>query len=399
MLKKSVFFDFLNRRDGEDFDSFMARSTEDEHYIEWNEYALPHHYGDAQSEYHEIRSSCALFDVSPIRKIRIRGTGAGEFFDRLLTRPVKDLPAMRATYVVFCTENGDLKDDAILYKFANDDYLLMPSDVDHSPYFESLCERFDVQNVTFTEYTDSLAGLAIQGPLSATVLQNMGFDNVASLKPFEVRNFAFENSSIRISRVGFTADLGYECWFKPSLADSFANRIASLRDSMGLALPGYGLDPLQACRIEGGFIVAGWDCATEIDPQPGFERTPYELGLGWLVNLDAADFVGRDALETHSENGPRYVLRSAQIEGDACPTDGAPVFSDESGHSEIGLIACSSWSWGLEKVIGNASINANHAAVTDAWILVDGGRTDLKLGSSPLVNLDRRNEVPAAIIA
>jgi len=55
---------------------------------------------------------------SPIRKIRVTGTGAGDFFDRLLTRPVSELPAMRAMYTVFCNEDGSLKDDAILYKFA-----------------------------------------------------------------------------------------------------------------------------------------------------------------------------------------------------------------------------------------------------------------------------------------
>ncbi len=129
-MKKSIFFDFLNRRQDVDFKRFMAESTEDEQYINWNEFLLPMDYGDAEAEYFAIRNSCAIFDVSPIRKIRVRGADAGAFFDRLLTRPVSGLPAMRATYTVFCNEDGSLKDDSILYKFADDDYLLMPSDVD-----------------------------------------------------------------------------------------------------------------------------------------------------------------------------------------------------------------------------------------------------------------------------
>ena len=151
MLKKSIFFDFMNRRDGEDFESFVINSTEDEHYINWNEFLLPHDYGDAAAEYFAIRNECAVFDVSPIRKIRVSGVGAGAFLDRLLTRPVSGLPAMRATYTVFCNEDGNLKDDAILYKYADDDYLIMPSDIDHSPYFLSLCKRCDLSDVTFTE--------------------------------------------------------------------------------------------------------------------------------------------------------------------------------------------------------------------------------------------------------
>ena len=293
MLRKSTFFDFLNRRDETDFERFMAKSIEGEHYINWNQFVLPHDYGDAELEYLAIRNSCAIFDVSPIRKIRVRGAGAGAFFDRLLTRPVSDLPAMRATYTVFCNEDGTLKDDAILYKYTDDEYLLMPSDIDHSPYFASVCKRYAVENVSFEDCTDAWAGLAIQGPLSAAVLLAMGFEAVDQLKPFQVRDYDVDGGIVRISRMGFTADLGYECWFEPGLADAFMQCIESVKSSMEIELPGYGLSALQACRLEGGFIVAGWDFATELDPKPGFERSPYEVGLGWLVNLDSADFVGR----------------------------------------------------------------------------------------------------------
>ena len=398
MLRKSTFFDFLNRRDETDFESFMAESIEDEHYINWNQFVLPHDYGDAELEYRAIRNNCAIFDVSPLRKIQVRGLGAGAFLDRLLTRPVSDLPAMRATYTVFCNEDGSLKDDAILYRYANDDYLLMPSDIDHSPYFESVCRKLGLGDVTFTECTDLWSGLAIQGPRSASVLQNMGFDDVDQLRPFEVRDYELSASTIRISRMGFTADLGYECWFEPGLADAFMRGIESARSSTGIALPGYGLDALQACRLEGGFIVAGWDFATELEPQPGFERSPYELGLGWLVNLDSADFVGRDALLKQKKGGYRFTLRCFEIDKNSQPDDGAEIYTSVDGQDvSIGTVNCSSWSWGLEKMIGNASIKSEHAEQEDAWVLLNGERCELKLSQGPLINLERRNQVPAPV--
>ena len=398
MLKKSIFFDFLNRRDGIDFASFIADSIEDQHYINWNEFLLPHDYGDAETEYLAIRNSCAIFDVSPIRKIHVGGVGAGKFFDRLMTRPVSSLPTMRATYTVFCDADGNLKDDAILYKYAEDDYLLMPSDVDHSPYFESLCHQFDLHHVTFTECTDSWAGLAIQGPRSASVLRSMGFDDIEKIVPFAVRDYELAGHTLRISRMGFTADLGYECWMKPELADAFMQSIESVRLLMDLALLGYGLSALQVCRLEGGLIVAGWDCATELEPQPGFERSPYELGLGWLVNLDAADFVGRDALLEQQKNGHRYTLRSFKIDENSQPDDGAELYSNVDDQNEsVGIVNCSSWSWGLNKMIGNASIESAYAELEDAWILLDGKHHKLKLSQGPLVVLDRRIQVPAPI--
>lgn len=130
MLKKSAFYDFLDRRDNADFESFYANSTEDSDYIDWNGFLLPMHYGDAQLEYFAIRKSRAICDVSPMRKIRVRGDNAGRFFN-------------------------------------------------HSPYFESVCDRFDIEDVEFTECTSAWIGVAIQGPLAAAVPAEAGFIDVA----------------------------------------------------------------------------------------------------------------------------------------------------------------------------------------------------------------------------
>ncbi len=75
MLKKSAFFELLNHRKNFDFESFLSNSTEGQDYINWNQFVLPHNYGDAEAEYWAIRNSCAMFDVSPIRKYQLRGAG------------------------------------------------------------------------------------------------------------------------------------------------------------------------------------------------------------------------------------------------------------------------------------------------------------------------------------
>jgi len=398
MLKKSTFFDFLNRHNNVSFEQFIDDSVEDEHYINWNEFVLPHDYGNAEAEYLAIRNSCAIFDGSPFRKIRISGVGSGIFLDHLLTRKVSHRPTMRATYAIFCNEDGSLKDDAILYKFDDDDFLLINSDIDHTAYFSTLCEQLDLHDVTFAECTDTWAGLAVQGPLSATVLQNMGFQGVERLEPFDVKDFEFCDSALRISRTGFTADLGYECWFEPDLAAAVMQRIDTLRSEMKIKLPGYGLSALQACRLEGGFIVAGWDCSSELDPQPGFERSPYELGLGWLVDLDGAAFVGREALVAQIVNGHPYTLRSFEVDAESTPGDGDALLTGvgESA-ATVGIVNCSSWSWGLKKVIGNASIQSEHADLETAWIEIGGKYVEVELSAGPLVTLNRRNQAPAPV--
>jgi aminomethyltransferase len=133
-----------------------------------------------------------------------------------------------------------------------------------------------------------------------------------------------------------------------------------------------------------------------LDPIPAFERSPYELGLGWLVNLGAAPFVGRDALALQKQNGHRFTLRSFLIDELCQPDDGAEIFENyDDPTAPIGIVACSTWSWGMNKTIGNASIKTPHADIEEAWISMRGKPIKLTLSRGPLISLERRNEVPA----
>ncbi len=400
LLRRSPFFDFLNRRENQDFTQFITASVLDEDYINWNEFALPFDYGNDEFEYTELRSRCAIFDSTPLQKIQIRGSDCGRFLDRALTRPVSKLPSMRATYAILCNDDGTIKDDAILYKFDDDDYLIMPSDIDHTPYFDSLCDRFDIENVSFTNISEQFAGMAIQGPASASALLHMGFEGLEEIRPFEVRDYFLDGGTVRLSRVGFTADLGYECWMPMNLVPTFQNRIVSARLELGLAMPGYGLRALETCRLEGGFVVAGWDFSTELDPQPGFERTPYETTLGWMVKLDAADFIGRDALISQQSSGQRFYSRRFELQKRIEIEDGNVVFAEiEAELVEIGFVTCCSWSWGLERMIGHASIRTEYKDAKRAWLTIDGEQVPAKLGNGAFIDLEQRNQVPAPLLS
>ena len=407
-MKKSAFFDFLNRRTDLDFSGFLNKGKEDQDYINWNDFLLPSHYGNPEQEYRAIRNESAIFDVSPIRKIRISGPGAGRLLDYTLTRPVSGSPCMRGIYVAFCNADGSLKDDSILYKFSENDYLLMPSDINHIPYLQSLCDQLalDVSEVTLQECTDDWCGLAIQGPLSAIVLRAMGFADVEHIKPFDVVDYGLAGSTIKIARMGFTADLGYECWFANDLIEVVQQAIEQARVKLNIDLPGYGLSALEACRLEGGFVVAGWDFATEVDPDPEFKRSPYEVGLGWLVNLQSDDFVGKQALQQEQNNGQKWFHRTFQIDPQQEHENGGHLYKDMDGPlyatindklTEIGAINCFAWSWCLQKTIGNASILAKYKDLTEALLLANNCQYRVQLRKGAHINLERRNEMPARI--
>ncbi len=99
-MKKSAFFDFLNRYRNHDFESFLAGSKEDVDFINWNGYCLPMTYGDGESEYRAVRSACALFDASPVKKYKISGAHAGAFLDAMMTRRMSRQKSMRVSYAI-----------------------------------------------------------------------------------------------------------------------------------------------------------------------------------------------------------------------------------------------------------------------------------------------------------
>ena len=400
MVKTSAFFDLFNRHRDFDLEEYLRTHSLDDDYILWNGYLLPNDFGNPEAEYHAIRNGCAMFDPSPIRKYRFRGDDAGAFLDHLVTRPVSSSPSMRGIYVALCHEDGFLKDDAILYKFTEDDYLLMPSEIDHGAHLESLREKLGLVDVSIEDCKDSLSGVSLQGPLSATVLHRWGFDGILQLDPFEVKDFALGGGTVRISRMGFTADLGYECWFAPELYDAFEAGLLAAGEDLGIDIRGYGITGMEASRIEGGFIVPGWDCATEMEPNPDLERTPYELALGWLVKLDAVDFVGRDALREKKMQGHRFVLRGFLIESRVELGEEARLYTTSNGEDvEIGTMPCHTWSWGLDRRIGNASIRNEYRDLKEAWTILDGERHVVVLKRGALVDFARRTEVPAPIDA
>jgi len=398
VLRKSRFYDLLDRRRDVAFDDFLRCAAEDDDYIDWHGFVLPNDYGNAEFEYHAIRNQCAMFDASPIRKYRVQGPEAGRFLDHLLTRQISRLPPMRGVYVAFCNEDGTLKDDSILYKYSDDDYLLMPADINHDAYFESLRGRLGLTDLSIVECSETLAGISLQGPMSASLLDRWGLEAIEQLELFEVREYPLGPGTMHVSRMGFTADLGYECWFDPGLCDAFEQRIVAASKAMSIDVPGYGLSAMQACRLEGALIVPGWDCSSEAEPNPDLERTPFELGIGWLVEFDEREFVGRAALLKQKQEGHRFIRRSFAMSDERKPEDGLELHARVDGEDRVvGAITCSNLSWGLERMIGSASIERRYAAIEDAWVSMGGDRVPVRLERGALVDLKRRTEVPARI--
>ncbi|MDA9761832.1 aminomethyltransferase family protein [Desulfobacterales bacterium] len=400
-MKKSAFFDFFNRHAHIDFESFLTVSKENIDYINWHDYCLPMTYGDEASEYKAVRNACALFDASPVKKYKISGADAGLFIDVVMTRPMSKQKPLRVGYAVLCNEDGMLLDDGLLYKFSEDNYLLMVSEIDHADHFAKVSNRFD--DLKIDEISPFLSGLAFQGPKSCAVLSCIGFSGIENLKPFEIKPFAFGNATVTIARVGFTADLGYEIWFEPELNKAVEQAIRHAETTLNITIDGYGLKALNALRLEGGFIVPGWETAQTFEDNE-MERTPTELGLSWIVDLDRKeDFIGKTALLKEREQGPRFktigLTLDTTIGLESDVEDGMDIFAVINGEIlDVGTIPCVAWSYGLKCWLGLASVRpSTYSAKLKYHVQIGNEQIACRQMDLPFVTLSRYRQVPAPL--
>ena len=213
-------------------------------------------------------------------------------------------------YTAWCDDAGKILDDGTLVRLGADDYRLSCQER-HLPWL--LDNAFGYQVNIVDESTD-IAALSLQGPTSAAILRLAGFQ-VSELKPFRLASFDFQGGSLMISRTGFTADLGYELWVPPDLALPLRDHLMACGALHGLRP--IGSNALDLARIESGFILANLDFVpAEQAIREDRRRSPFEIGLDWMLDWHKGHFCVRRALiQERDHQTSRWSLVALDIEG------------------------------------------------------------------------------------
>ncbi len=316
----------------------------------WSDYLSPHAYSCASMEYFACRNACSVFDLTPMTKYHISGKDALAYLNRLVTRDVSKIKPGRVGYCVWCTDEGRVIDDGTIFHLSENEYR-MCSQERHLDWLLTNTIGFDV---SLTEETHEVAALALQGPTSCATLKQMGLEGVENLKPFGIRYFSFENTQLMVSRTGFTGDLGYELWIDPDHAEVLWDRLFEAGHLHGIQA--MGDEALAMLRVEAGFIQAGHDfMPAHQTVRVSHTRSPYELGLGWLVDFKKPNFNGRKALLAEKEHGHRYNLVKLDIEGNKSACD-SYVFTKNK--KLVGTVTSATWSPSAKASIALATLEA-----------------------------------------
>ena len=170
-------------------------------YVAASSYELSH-----EREYHSIRSSAALFDISPLYKYRLRGPDAARLLDRVTTRDVSGSQVGQVLYTGWCDGAGKLLDDGTVARLGEALFRMTSAD----PNLRWLQDNALGLEVEIEDISESVGALSLQGPSSKFILQELG--ELPPLKYFRLAQTRLRGIPVSISRTGYTGDLGYEIW-------------------------------------------------------------------------------------------------------------------------------------------------------------------------------------------
>ncbi len=323
----------------------------------WAAYTVANTFESLELEYAAIRNGASVFDLTPMAKYRITGPDALAFLNKVVTRDLSKLGDNRVAYTVWCNDRGQVIDDGTVFRFSSTDFRLCAQERQLDWLMISAL-GFDV---AIEEETDAVPALALQGPASCTILQKIGLGGIEELKPFDIHTFKAFGTSLTVSRTGYTGDLGYELWIDPAHA-------LDLWDALFEAGAPYAIRPIGTAainmiRVEAGFLMAGVDFMPALETvRDGHTRSPFELGLGWTVNLKKEHFTGKQALLAEKENGSRYRFIKLDVEGNKTACD-AFIYAGKS--KAIGTVTTAAWSPILKKNLAFASVEMPWGKIGD----------------------------------
>src|SRR5215813_13877486 len=336
-------------------------------YREWSGYyAVSAFEAHHEHEYNAIRNAAALIDISPLYKYRLTGADATRLVDRIITRDMRKISVGQVIYTPWCDEAGKVIDDGTVSRLKENTYRWTAAD----PSLRWFTQNAAGMDVQIEDISETVAALALQGPTSGRLLKSLVRDaDIENLKYFRVTKGTIADVPVEVSRTGYTGDLGYEIWVD---ADNALNVWDSLMEAgRAFDIHPAGMLALDVSRIEAGLLLIDIDFNSSkkalIDEQ---RYSPYEMGLGRLVNLDKNRFVGQTALIAEHKRGAAREIVGLEVdwpevealyEAVGLPPSVSPIASRVAvpvyhDGTQIGKATSSTWSPTLKNMIALATV-------------------------------------------
>jgi aminomethyltransferase len=333
---------------------------------------MPIQYSTIVDEHQAVRQSCGVFDVSHMGEVLVSGPDAERYVNHLFTNDVRGIPSGKILYGMMCYEDGGVVDDLLVYKMADDRFFLVINAANIDKDWAWIQQHAGGYDVTLQHKSSEYGELAIQGPDSERVMQE-----VLGLSCGELVFYTFKEvetspegegtaavqkgaagveaaaagvgaaETIIVSRTGYTGEDGFEIYATPY----YINKCWDKLMASGRCKP-CGLGCRDTLRFEVGLPLYGDELSADI--------SPIMAGLGIFVKLDKEEFIGRDALARQKAEGPSRKLVGIELADKAIPRHGYTVLKDGQ---PIGEVTTGYHTISTDKSVCMALVDSRYAAL------------------------------------
>ncbi|MEE2912973.1 MAG: glycine cleavage system aminomethyltransferase GcvT [Planctomycetota bacterium] len=323
--------------------------------VDFTGWDMPLHYGSIIEEHIKVRRDGGFFDVSHMGRIRFKGLDSCRLLDRLCSRQIHGMQDGQIRYSLVCNENGGCKDDVLIYRFTNTEYLMVCNGANREKILSHIEDHRSAFVCSIKDETESTAMIAIQGPNVMSLFSSLSQESVA-LKSYRfiTKNLFF--AKILISRTGYTGEDGVEVILPEKFAQKAIGLMTKHTKDATLTLVPTGLGARDSLRLEAGMPLYGHELTEETDPISAGLNFAVQLEKG-IEGNDAESFVGQDALQTIKNNGSKKQLIGLRLEGRRSPRQYMKVFSKTK---EIGEITSGCFSPTFNYPIAMAYISSDY---------------------------------------
>ncbi|MCK6451998.1 MAG: sarcosine oxidase subunit alpha family protein [Alphaproteobacteria bacterium] len=315
-------------------------------------------------ELHAARNAVGIFDASTLGKIDVKGPDAARFLDLVYTNSWSKLGIGRCRYGFMLREDGYVFDDGVTTRLADDHFLVSTTTGNAAPVLSWLEDLLQMEwtelKVRLTSVTEEYAVVTLSGPFARRVLTELTADIDLEPKAFPFMSLSHgtvAGIAARVFRVSFTGELSYEVQVKASYGLALWNACMEAGEKYGITP--YGTEAMHVLRAEKGYVIVGQETDGTV--------TPYDLGMGWIVNDNKPDFIGKRGLRRADLQRPdRKQLVGLRLEAGERRKlpEGAHLVADRDAVPPmpmLGHVTSSYWSVALDAPIALAMIKGGRA--------------------------------------
>ena len=354
-------------------------------YNVYNHMYHPIAYGDLVEEYWRLCNDVTIWDVAVERIVEITGPDAFAFTNLLTPRDLSKCEVGQCKYVVITADDGGLLNDPVLLRLGENHFWLALADSDVLLWARGVAQ-FAGLKVQLGE--PDVSPVQVQGPKSRLVIEALFGAAVADMRYYDFVERDLGGIPVIVARTGWSGEVGYEIYLRDGRrGGELWERVMEAGRPHNIA----PIAPSEIRRIEAGILNFGADMTPE--------NNPYEVGLGWLVDLEQpADFIGKQALRRIQAEGVKRKLVGVEIEGKP-----APGLAQHNEHrwpvvrqgERIGDVPDAIYSPRLKKNIGYAMLPVEFAALgTRLTVEAPWGATGATVVKKPFVDPDK--DIPKA---